>query len=418
MKRLGNLPRSLVLVFVLTLLCHSARAENWAGWRGPNENAVSAETQIPIHWSATERVRWKSTFPGAGISSPIIWGGQVFLTSSDGRQQDDLHILCLSRQDGRLLWHQRLWGTSATRYHATKSSMASPTPVTDGQHVFAFFGTGDVFCLDMSGQLLWQRSLASEYGTFENRFSATSSPLLFEDTVILQCDHHGDSYAVALDKRTGANRWKVDRPDEWLSWSSPCIVSVPGSGAYELLLCGSLKLDAFDPTSGKKLWTVGGLQNECIPTPVFGHGLIYAVSGPGGKTLAIRPGGRGDVSGSHVVWENPRGVPFVPSAILVGDFYYLVDDDGIATCLDAHNGRRVWQKRLPGRYTASPIATAEHVYFCNEDGETIVIRANQPKYEQAARNRLDEPIFASPAISQGDLYIRTASHLFCLGYSD
>jgi outer membrane protein assembly factor BamB len=411
-------PRCFFIGFLVLFPCPAIQAENWAGWRGPNSNGISSEDNASVSWSESEGVRWKSPFPGTGISSPIVWDDRVFLTSSDGPKQDDLHIICLSRQDGRMLWHQRLWGTSATRYHATKSSMASPTPVTDGQHVFAFFGTGDVFCLEMSGQLVWHRSLSSEYGRFENRFSATSSPLLYEDTVIVQCDHHGDSYVVALDMKTGTNRWKVDRPDDWLSWSSPRVVPVREDNSHELLLCGSKKLDALEPRTGEELWTVGGLQNECIPTPVFGHGLIYAVSGPGGKTLAIRPGGRGDVSVSHVVWENTRGVPFVPSAILVGDFYYLVEDDGIATCLDAHDGKRVWQKRLPGRFTASPIATAQHIYFCNEDGETTVIRAHQRRHEQVARNRLDEPIFASPAISQGDVFIRTSGHLFCIGSGD
>ena len=407
--------RYIFIGFLVVLPCPTTQAENWAAWRGPHSNGVSSEDNISVSWSESEGVRWKSPSPGAGISSPIVWNDQVFLTSSDGPRQDDLHIICLSRRDGRKLWHQRLWGTSATRYHATKSSMASPTPVTDGQHLFAFFGTGDVFCLEMSGQLVWHRSLSSEYGRFENRFSATSSPLLYDDTVIVQCDHHGDSYVVALEMKTGANRWKVDRPDEWLSWSSPRIVPVREESSHELLLCGSLKLDALEPRTGAELWTVGGLQNECIPTPVFGHGLIYAVSGPGGKTLAIRPGGRGDVSQSHVVWENTRGVPFVPSAILVGDLYYLVEDDGIATCLDAHDGKRVWQKRLSGKFTASPIATAQHIYFCNEDGDTTVIRAHQRTHKQVARNRLHEPIFASPAISQGDVFIRTSGHLFCIG---
>lgn len=402
---------------VLTAAIHGAlaRAENWAGWRGPNRNAVSPEKNIPTTWSENEGVRWRSQLPGAGISSPVIWGERIFLTSSDGPKQDNLHVICLSRRDGRELWRQRLWGTSPTRYHATKSNMASPTPVTDGKHVFAFFGTGDLFCFEIDGHLVWHRSLASEYGRFENRFAATSSPLLHGDMVIVQCDHYGDSYAVAVDQNTGADRWKVERPDEWLSWSSPQIVPVGDTGKHELLLCGSLKIDGFDPQTGSKLWTVGGLQQECIPTPVFGHGLIYAVSGPGGKSLAIRPGGHGDVSDSHVVWENSRGVPFVPSAILVGDLYYLVDDDGIATCLDARDGKRVWQKRLAGRYTASAIGTGEHIYFFNEDGETIVIRAKCNNFEQISRNRINEPVFASPAISQGDLFIRTTKELLCIG---
>ena len=404
------------LVVLMSIMSVVVQAENWSGWRGPNRNAVSSEAHVPIHWSQQEGVRWRVGLPGAGISSPVVWEDRILLTSSDGPRQDDLHIICLARQDGKVLWHQRLWGTAPTRYHVTKSSMASPTPVTDGKHVYAFFGTGDLFCLALDGHLVWHRSLAAEYGQFENRFSATSSPLLYEDMVLVQCDHYGRSYVLAVEKTTGADRWKVDRPDEWLSWSSPQIVPVNQQGTGELLLCGSRKIDAFEPKTGTKLWTVTGMQHECIPTPVFGHGLIYVVSGPGGKTMSIRPGGRGDVSDTHVVWENSHGTPFVPSAILVGDFYYLVDDAGIATCLDAHDGSRVWRRRFPGKYTASPVATAEHIYFCNEEGDTIVLQAKQRKYERVARNRLDEPIFASPAVSQGNLYLRTTHHLFCIGF--
>jgi len=393
----------------------NAWADDWPGWRGLQRNAISQEVDVATTWGADEQIRWQVTLPGAGISSPVIWGERVFVTSSDGPRQDELHVICLSRTDGRELWHQRLWGTAPTRYHSTKSSMASPTPVTDGKYLYAFFGTGDLFCFEVGGKLVWQRSLASEYGPFENRFSATSSPLLYGNSVILQCDHYGDSYALAVDCKTGKDRWRRKRNDEWLSWASPQLVTVPETKRVELLLCGSLKIDGLDPDTGTTLWTVQGMQQECIPTPVIGNGLIYAVSGPGGKTLAIRPGGRGDVSESHVVWENPRGVPFVPSAILVEDLYYLINDEGIATCLDAKTGQRIWQKRLPGRYTASPIATREHVYFCNEDGETLVVEAGEKRYRQVARNRLDQPIFASPAIAHGSVFIRTSETLLCIG---
>ena len=185
-------------------------------------------------------------------------------------------------------------------------------------------------------------------------------------------------------------------------------------GRRELVLCGSEKIDALDPHTGSKLWTVGGMTRECIPTPVFGNGLLYAVSGPRGTSMAIRPGGRGNVTDSHVVWKYGRGAPFVPSAILVGENYYLVDDQGIANCVNALNGRRRWQKRLRGRYTASPVATFDHVYFCNEQGETTVLDARSPKFRQVSVNKLGDPIFASPSISQGSLFIRTTKHLVAI----
>lgn len=394
-------------------LSSAANAENWPGWRGPTRNGLSSETDVPLRWTDEQGVKWKIPVPGSGISNPIIWGDRVIVTAADGPKQIELHVICFAVDDGRELWHQRLWGTAPTRYHANKSSMATPAPVTDGQHIFAFFGTGDVFCFDMEGRLQWQRSLAEEYGVFENRFAASSSPVVFKESVLLQCDHYGNSYVIALDKKTGENRWKVDRPEAWLSWASPQLVPVDADTS-ELVLAGSHKVDAFDPSTGEHLWTVGGMRRECIPTPVYGHGFIYAVSGPKGPTLAIRPGGRGDVSETHVQWQNNRGAPFVPSAILVGDHYYLIDDAGIATCLDAHSGKRMWQKRLSARFTASPVAAAGRVYFMSEEGETIVIDATAKKYRQLASNSLNEPTFASPAISQGRIFLRTSKHLYCI----
>jgi outer membrane protein assembly factor BamB len=387
-------------------------AEPWTQWRGPERNGIASGPSPPLTWSATENVRWKTALPGSGISSPIFWENRIFVTAAEREHPDQLHLICLSRDDGSILWQRRFWGTAPTRFHATKSSMASPTPITDGRFVYAYYGTGDVFCVDLEGRLQWQRSLAGEYGRFENRFSATSSPVLLNNLLILQCDHYGPSYAIALDKGSGKNVWKTARPKTWLSWSSPRLVPTPNG--QELILCSSLKIDGLNPRTGQLLWTIDGMRRECIPTPVFGHGLIYAVSGPKGPTLAIRPGGRGNVTESHVKWENQRGAPYVPSAILVGDYYYLVDDQGISTCLDAHTGTRVWQKRLTGAFTASPIATDQSIYFTNEDGLTIVLAAHQDRYVERARNRIEESVYASSVIDNGQLLIRSSRHLWCI----
>ncbi len=392
-------------------------AENWPGWRGPGRNGVSREASLPQRWSEDEGIAWKRAVVGRGVSGVVVWGDRLYLTGSSGPRFRDLHVVALSARDGSELWHRRFWGTSPTRCHGQKSTMATPTPVTDGEAVFAFFGTGDVFAVDRDGGPLWQRSLAREYGVFENRFAASSSPLLYQDLVIVQCDHYGDSYLIALDKTTGVNRWRVERPETWHSWASPQLISVDRDGGQrdELIVCSSKKVDAFAPASGEFLWTVAGMQRECIPTPVFAHGILYAVSGPGGSTLAIRPGGSGDVTDSRVEWTSSRGVPFVPSAIVVGDRYYLIDDKGIATCLDAHSGDRVWQHRLPGQYTAPPVAAGGRVYFMNETGVTVVVDATKQDYAEVGRSELAEPIYAPAAIAHGRLYIRTSGHVYCVG---
>lgn len=396
------------------VLSVAVSGENWPEWRGPQRNAVSSESGLPVTWSPESGIRWKAELPGAGTSSPIIWGDRIFLTAAEGTSEDDLIVLCLNRSDGHERWRLRLWGTSPTLHHATKSGMATPTPVTDGKYLYTFFGTGDAFCIDVDGQLIWQRSLANEYGPFENRFGHTSSPALFDGMLFLQCDHYGDSYLLALDARTGENRWKLDRPGVWHSWSSPQLVANPQGGGGSLIVCAATRLDALDSKTGKSLWSVAGLQRECIPTPVTGHGLIFAVSGPKGSAMAIRPGGQGDVTDSHVVWRSQRGTPYVPSPVLVGDHYYLVDDQGIITCLDAHTGKSKWQKRLGGSFTASPIAGDQMVYFTNDDGETTVIRANESSYVELSRNSLGEPVYASAAISQGAVFFRTPHRLVCI----
>jgi outer membrane protein assembly factor BamB len=403
---------ALVVLAVLIDATSGVRGENWPQWRGPERNAVSAESKLPSHWSTESGIHWKVPLAGTGVSSPIIWEDRIVLTATDRRSQEELLIACHARDDGRQLWLTRFWGTAPTLHHATKSDMATPTPLTDGKRIFALFGTGDLFCVDMDGQLVWQRSLAEEYGPFENRFGHTSSPILFENILILQCDHYGASYLLAVDADTGKNIWHLPRPGIWHSWSSPQIVRQ--AEETTLVVCAAERMEGFDPRNGQRQWIVHGLQRECIPTPVIGHGRIYVVSGPRGSTFAVRPGGSGDVSDSHVDWRFDRGAPYVPSAILVGDQYYLLDDQGVVTCLDAHQGKQLWRHRIGGSFTASPVAGGGYVYFSDDDGVTTVIAAGKKSFTQVARNPLGSPVYASAAISQGKLYFRTPDLLLAI----
>jgi len=389
-----------------------SHAENWPGWRGPHRDGTTSETRVPLQWSPTENVLWKSPMPGTGTSNPVIWEDKVFLTSSEGRDHGELHIVCFDRDTGRERWHQRLWGTAPTLFYG-RSGMASPSPVTDGTRLFAFFGTGDVFCFTLTGELLWQRALADEFGPFENRFAASSSPLLYENKVILQCDHYGPSYLIALDQETGDTHWKAERPEVWLSWSSPQLIQT--GQRTELIVSGSEKLDGYDPLTGSRLWTLRGLARECIPTPLTGHGRLYVVSGPNGTHFAVKPGGSGDITDTHVVWKNDRGTSFVPSAILVKDRYYIADDKGIGSCFDAHTGALLWRKRFGGQYTASPVSAAGRVYFVNESGTALVLNTETAEYQELSRNETGEDVYASPAISQGRFFLRTPQHLICIG---
>lgn len=406
-------PRAIAALALIVGAVNSiAKSENWPGWRGPARTGVSGETGLPTTWSATENVLWKSPVPGTGTANPVIWEDRVFLTASGGRDQGELHVFCFDRDTGRTRWHRRLWGTAPTLFYP-KSGMASPSPITDGKHLWTAFGTGDVFCFDRDGGLVWQRALADEYGVFENRFGASSSPLLFEETLIHQCDHYGASYVIALDKMSGANRWKTDRPDVWHSWSSPQLV--PIGDRFELVLSGSEKLDGYDPRTGKWLWMVRGLARECVPTPVLANGLLISVSGTNGVHICVKPGGNGDVTESRVVWRNSRGTSFVPSGIALGGRYYVADDKGIATCFDSATGEVRWRKRLGGRFTASPVAADGKLFFTDESGSTLVLDATQSEYHEISRNDVGENVYASLAISQGRLFLRTANNLICVG---
>lgn len=387
-------------------------AENWPEWRGPNRNAVSSESNLPRHWSADSGIRWKVPLAGTGVSSPIVWDERIVVTATDRHSQEELLIACHARDSGRQLWLTRFWGTAVTLHHATKSDMATPTPVTDGKRIFALFGTGDLFCVDMDGKLVWQRSLAEEYGPFENRFGHTSSPILVGNSLIIQCDHYGSSYLLAVDADNGKNVWHQPRPGVWHSWSSPQIIRQADRST--LVVCAAERMEGFDPRDGQLQWIVHGLQRECIPTPVIGHERIYVVSGPRGSSFAVRPGGKGDVTESHVDWRFDRGAPYVPSAILVGDQYYLLDDQGIVTCLDAHHGKQQWRHRIGGSFTASPVSGGGYVYFSDDDGVTTVIEAGRKSYTEVARNTLGAPTYASAAISHGNLYFRTPELLLAI----
>jgi outer membrane protein assembly factor BamB len=393
----------------LCLLPSAALAGDWPGWRGPGAQGITPEKDLPTRWSARTNVRWKVPLEGAGVSAPVVSGDHVFLTASDGRLNDRLHVYCYRRSDGRTLWHTRLFGSAPTDLYAP-GGMAVPTPATDGKHLYALFGTGDLVCLDFQGRPVWIRSLAEEYGPFRNRWGMGTSPILVDDLLVVQVDHWGQSYLLAVDVRTGANRWKTPR-DASVNWSSPIAVRVRGQ--TQIVVVGTYRVKGYEAKQGQELWSVSGMHMQCIPSPVAAGDLLLASSGEG--TLAIRlDGGRGDLTGSHVVWKSKRGSPYVPSPVCYGGFYYLADDKGWATCLNASTGKLVWKERMGRTFQASLVAGDGKVYYTNLEGGVTVVKAG-PKFEVLAKNELGESIVASPAISNGQIFLRGQKHLFCIG---
>ncbi len=406
------MPRRLLTLLALLLPPGAAPAENWPCWRGPGHDGASHETGLPTRWSATEEVRWKAELPGAGVSAPVVWGERVFVTASDGRLGDRLHLLCFHRDSGKQLWHARFFGSATSEGRFAPGGMAVPTPATDGERVFALFGTGDLVCVDLDGRPVWVRSLAQEYGPFRNRWGMAASPALCGGLLVVQVDHPGASYLLGVDAATGANRWRTKR-EASVNWSSPLPVRV--GDRLQIVAAGTYALRGYAADTGEELWSVRGLQMQCIPTPVAAGGRLFAAGGRGPSVLAVRlDGARGDLSGTHVAWTARCGTN-VPSPVVLDGLCYCAEDGGFANCYRADGGERVWRGRLGGgKYSASPVAGDGKVYFASETGRVTVVRAG-PKFEVLARNDVGESVVASPALSQGRLFLRGERHLFCIG---
>lgn len=432
--------------FVLTWVCALGvvAAEDWPHWRGPQASGVSPEPSLPTRWSATENVAWKAPLAGAGISTPIVSGDRVYVTSQLGtgisRQGPRLVqggdaaamgeralrgagsadpaktifiVEAFSRSAGKRVWERRIEAEGELTPTHEKHNLATPSPVTDGRLVFALFGTGQLVALNQDGSVAWQRHLGKDYAPFDVQWGHGSSPVVYNDTVILLCDHPSSSYLVALDARTGKERWKVDRGKGRSSYSTPLVV--PGKAGDELIVNSSERLDAYDARTGAPLWHLGDANRFPVPSAVFHDGVIYTSRGyRSGPYMAIRPGGRGDVAATHVIWSVPTGAPYVSSLLHYQGIVYMANDVGVLTAVDAKNGERVWQQRVDGVFSASPVGGGGHVYFVAENGDTVVVKAGRTP-EIVARNAVAERALASPAISNGRLFLRTDDHLIAIG---
>lgn len=384
----------------MLVLTGCAATSDWPRWRGPDGAAVADGAPLPAEWSPTRNIAWCVAVPGEGSSSPVVSGDAVFVTSAlEGGKRRVLH--CLDRRTGATRWTLETPDPDPERASAI-TGHAAATPVTDGRVVVAVFGNAGAVAADLSGRRLWTRAL----GEFDSEFGLASSPILHEGLVYVVCDHDGDrsksfdSYLAALDARTGAIVWKTERPGLFRSWSTPIVVG------NELIVSGQDAVRAYDPKSGRLLWSAGGMSGWVTPSPVAGKGLIFAVSGKDGPTAAIRPGGA-------VAWREERGGPYVCSPVLYGDLLYVADESGRLICREAVTGKEIYRARLHGTFKSSPVAGDGKIYFTNEAGLTSVVKAG-PEFRLLAENRLDEEVLASPAISAGALILRTRTRLWSI----
>ena len=433
-----------LFLVVLGVLAH---ADDWPAWRGPAGTGVTPEKGLPEQWSDSSGIAWRTKLPGTGVSTPVVAGPHLFVTAqigtgtrrsgnhpslvqgADGATSGERNlrnpsnagsggvkfaITAYKWSDGTRAWHHETNAEDPLIAVHDKHNLSTPSPVTDGQIVIGWFGTGQVVALDAgSGKPLWSKHLGKEYGAFEINWGHASSATLHGDLAIFPCYHETGSYLVALDKRTGAVRWKRDREPGAHSYSTPLVVTHESRST--LVLNSSRGVEAFDPATGEPLWQVLEDNRFPIPMPVHHQGVLYMSRGyRSSPYLAIRLGGRGDVTNSHVVWKTPTGAPYVSSLVYYDGLLYMATEMGIVSALDPATGQSVWRERIGGVFTASPVAGDGKIYLASESGEVVVLRAGR-KPDVLSRNKLNTHIVASPAIARGRLFLRGDDELIAIG---
>ncbi|MGH9943498.1 MAG: PQQ-binding-like beta-propeller repeat protein [Pyrinomonadaceae bacterium] len=431
-------------------MAFNAQAQNWPQFRGPQASGVAAEGKpAPASWDAAKmtNIKWKTEIPGLAHSGPVVWGDRVFVTtaiSSDPKaslrvglygdvepvKQEPKHtwkVYALDKRTGKILWERAAYeGLPKVKRH-TKATHASATPATDGRHVVALFGAEGLYCYDANGKLMWKQDLGPlDAGWFydpDYQWGHASSPVIYKNMVIVQADIQKDSFIAAYDLKTGKQLWKTLR-DEIPSWGTPTVYE--GRTRAELITNGTKFVRGYDPATGKELWRLGGNSEITTPTPFVAHDLIFVASGyrPIQPIYAIRLGAaNGDItlaegkeSNASVAWSKQRGGPYMPTPIVYGEHLYTCSNNGVLAAYNAKTGEKVYQERIAGRggaFTASPVAADGKLYFTSEDGEIFVVKAG-PKYELLSTNAMGEVCMATPAISDGTLYVRAQRHLYAV----
>jgi outer membrane protein assembly factor BamB len=413
--------RQLIVIGFLIAGTVALRAENWPQWRGPQLNGVSRETNVPYTWGRDKNITWKLALPSWSGATPIVWENHIFLNVADG---ENLHLWAIDRGKGTKLWDRPLGGGN---HKERKQNMSSPSPVTDGKRVWVMTGTGSLKSFDFAGKEMWARDIQADYGRFGLNWGYASSPLLHEGALYVQVLHgmktDDPSYVMKIDGASGKTLWKVDRPTKAIT-ESPDSYTTPAllrhGNATEIVITGGDVVTGHDPATGKELWRMDGLNptnnpyNRIVASPFVHGGLIYAPTRER-PLLAIKPGGRGDITATHKAWSTDVG-PDVPSPVTDGTYFYIVRDNGVMWCLDAKTGKAIYgpERLKPGTYSSSPVLADGKLFLSNEDGLTAVVKAG-PTFEVLAENALEDYILSSPAISDGQVFIRTAGFLWAIG---
>lgn len=417
MEATHKMKTSIRILAALFLAALPAFAENWPSFRGPTRQGHSGETGLPLEWSADKNIAWKTEIPGEGWSSPVVWGDRVFLTTTTD-EGASCRVLALDRKDGRIVWNTEVFRQMPGNKQ-DKNSHATPTPVTDGEKVFAVFSDGSFAAVNFDGAVAWTNRDFKHY----SQHGLGASPLLNGDLLIMPFDGSSrgpdtkigwqvpwdEAVILALDKATGRERWRGARGLSRIAHVSPVMVG------DELVSCAGDAIQGFDPKTGARLWSVFSEGEGVVPSPAFGDGLIFTSSGFAKTTLrTVRPGGRGDVTATHIAWEQRKGAPTQPSLLYVKPHLYSIGDGGVATCYRAESGEVVWQERVGGSFCTAPVFADGRIYLLSEQGETTVL-APGAEFKVLVKNPLGEKCQASMAVSQGRLFIRAEKRLFAIG---
>jgi len=436
----------LLAIALVFLASTTINAQNWPSFRGPNASGVAEGTNPPTTWDLekSQNVLWKTNIPGLSHSSPIVWGNNIFVItaiSSDANPTfkakdrgidlatDDVRhtwmIYALDKRNGRVIWSEKAYeGVPRAKRHV-KATQANSTPVTDGRYVVALFGSEGLACYDLKGKLQWKQDLGvlnpGLWDDKESSWGHASSPIIYRDLVIVQADGHKQSFIAAFNLKDGKQAWRVER-NEITSWTTPTIYQ--GKDRVELIANGGRYIRGYDPLTGKELWRFADNNTEVkMQAPLIAHDLIYITGGyPPGRTMyAFRPGAVGDISlksgedkNAFLAWTNTKGSPYTPTPIIYGSELYVLADNGVLSAYDAKTGQNIYQQRLPTSFSASPVAADGKLYLLSEDGDVFVVKTGR-QYELISRNTMNQPLMATPALSEGMLIMRGENTIYALG---
>ena len=408
-----------VLSIMTYLSAQQLAAEEWLEFRGPTGQGHSTSTALPLEWSTTKNVLWKTDIPGVGWSSPIVVGKKVYVTSavspeSETSPDQSLQLICLNLESGKILWEKEIFHQTketAQRIHK-KNSHASPTPISDGKVIYVHFGTHGTACLTLDGDVVWKTNELK----YEMQHGNGGSPILVNDKLIVICDGRGSNFIAALNQKTGKIDWKIERNvggRKKFSFGTPLLITV--NGQQQIVAPGTDVISGHSPEDGKEIWRLNYTGYSVIPRPVYSHGLIFVTTSYDRPSLlAVNPEGTGDVTDTHLAWSNKSQIPHTPSLIVVDDELYAISDKGIAQCFDAKSGELIWKERVGGNFSSSPLYANGNLYLQSEAGETTVV-ATGKKYREIGRNQLKAPTLASFAVADDTLLIRTKSQLYRIG---